>query len=126
MEKTSFVFNLDGTLRLAVNNLDGIVINDTDTIIESDIQIDYSKKYKLVDGSIVTEDYVMPQELITEAKWEEVRTERNKLLTETDWTQLPDIPTEVKESWQTYRQALRDVPSTYSSPEDVVWPTRPQ
>lgn len=126
MEKTSFVFNPDGTLRLAVNNLDGIVINDTDIIIESDIQIDYSKIYKLVDGSIVTEDYVMPQELITGAKWEDVRTERNKLLTETDWTQLPDIPTEVKESWQTYRQALRDIPSTYSSPENVVWPTKPQ
>ncbi|WP_210445000.1 phage tail assembly chaperone [Vibrio crassostreae] len=24
-----------------------------------------------------------------------------------------------------YRQALRDIPQTYSNPEDVVWPQKP-
>ena len=125
METTKFIFNPDGTLRFAVDNIENMVIEDTDIVIESDIQLDYSKIYRLVDGSIVTEDYEMPQELITGAKWEEVRTERNKLLSESDWTQNQDVPETTRNAWTTYRQTLRDIPSTYSSPEEVVWPTKP-
>tara|TARA_B100000035_G_C20933522_1_gene524140 strand:+ start:606 stop:986 length:381 start_codon:yes stop_codon:yes gene_type:complete len=125
METTKFIFNPDGTLRFAVDNIENMVIEDTDIVIESDIQLDYSKIYRLVDGSIVTEDYEMPQELITGAKWEEVRTERNRLLTESDWTQNQDVPETTRNAWTTYRQTLRDIPSTYSSPEEVVWPTKP-
>ena len=125
METTSFIFNQDGTLKFTVNNIENMDIEDTDVIIESDIQIDYSKIYRLVNGSIVTEDYEMPQELIIGAKWEEVRTERNKLLSESDWTQNQDVPETTRNAWTTYRQTLRDIPSTYSSPEEVVWPTKP-
>tara|TARA_B100002019_G_scaffold112790_1_gene97120 strand:- start:47 stop:427 length:381 start_codon:yes stop_codon:yes gene_type:complete len=125
METTSFIFNQDGTLKFTVNNIENMVIEDTDIIIESDIQIDYSKIYRLVDGNIVAEDYAMPQELITESKWEEVRVERNRLLTESDWTQNPDVPETTRNAWQPYRQALRDITNTYSSPNDVVWPTEP-
>ena len=125
MEKTAFIFNPDGTLRVAVDNIENMVIEDTDTIIESDIQIDYSKIYKLVNGIIIAEDYVMPQELITGAKWEEVRKERDKLLTESDWTQNLDIPEATRNVWTTYRQALRDIPQNNTDPETVVWPTKP-
>jgi len=60
----------------------------------------------------------------------EIRTQRNQLLLESDWTQIPDSPlTDAKKAeWTEYRQALRTVPATNSSVIDlgqVVWPTPP-
>lgn len=62
-----------------------------------------------------------------ELKWDKIRTQRNQLLWETDYTQLPDTPisTEKKTEYTTYRQQLRDLPQQTSSPDDIVWPTRP-
>ena len=56
-----------------------------------------------------------------------VRTERDKLIAETDWTQLADSPLSdsVKATWVTYRQALRDLPSTTGFPHEVTWPEQP-
>ena len=59
-----------------------------------------------------------------QTKWEEIRIQRNELLTECDWTQLLDIPTETKELWQTYRQSLRDITSQ-SNPYNITWPVKP-
>ena len=70
-----------------------------------------------------------------------LREERNKRLSETDWTQLPDtlintavdyIPLE--QAWKDYRQELRDLPSKSNPKLDsfgeldmtsVTWPTPP-
>jgi hypothetical protein len=57
-------------------------------------------------------------------KWEEVRTQRNELLQECDWTQLSDIPQSTKDVWTTYRQQLRDITSQ-SNPYSIVWPVKP-
>jgi hypothetical protein len=54
----------------------------------------------------------------------EVRTERNKLLSESDWTQLSDAPVD-KAAWATYRQALRDVPNQTGFPSEITWPDAP-
>lgn len=54
-----------------------------------------------------------------------LRNERDRLLVETDWTQLPDVPEATKNAWQTYRQELRDITKTYQSLDTVVWPTKP-
>ena len=56
--------------------------------------------------------------------WGEIREKRDVLLAETDWTQNPDVPSTTKVKWQTYRQALRDVPSQ-SDPYNITWPTKP-
>jgi hypothetical protein len=56
----------------------------------------------------------------------EVRTERNRLLAETDWTQSKDIPEEVSSLWVDYRQALRDITQSPDFPENVQWPTKPE
>lgn len=55
---------------------------------------------------------------------DEVRKKRNKLLTESDWTQLVDasLTTKNKETWLVYRQALRNVPQQKGFPHDAVWP----
>jgi hypothetical protein len=57
-------------------------------------------------------------------------TERNKQLTASDWTQIPDSPItdEQKQLWRTYRQALRDFPNTYTGgPNEwqASFPTKP-
>ena len=54
----------------------------------------------------------------------EIRAKRDKLLNETDWTQIRDtaLSEEKQEVYRTYRQALRDVPEQEGFPYEVVWP----
>ena len=63
-----------------------------------------------------------------------LREERFRLLSECDWTQGADVPNSIKTAWQTYRQALRDLPASSSPKLDsnydldltsVTWPTKP-
>ena len=65
-----------------------------------------------------------------------LREERNKLISETDWTQLKDIDLDIirERNWKNYRQALRDLPSMSSPKLDdsgkldmssVTWPDKP-
>lgn len=55
---------------------------------------------------------------------------RNTLLLNSDWTELPSALTrlgQVKiDEWQTYRQALRDIPQQTGYPETIVWPEQPK
>jgi len=71
-----------------------------------------------------------------EAKFpmDELRMVRNIKLTETDWTQNPDIPSSTRDKWLSYRQELRDFPETasptlneagYLNESSVVWPNPP-
>lgn len=62
-----------------------------------------------------------------EQSWMSLRIERNQRLSICDWTQIPDAPlTETqKEEWQTYRQALRDLPSVTTDPTNPAWPQSP-
>ena len=55
-----------------------------------------------------------------------VRTQRDRLIQSTDWTQLPDVPVESKTIWAEYRQALRDITKQPGFPEQVIFPTAPQ
>lgn len=59
--------------------------------------------------------------------WDDIRGQRTILLQRCDWTQAADAPltTELKADWAAYRQALRDLPETFASPELVTWPTPP-
>ena len=56
---------------------------------------------------------------------EEFRAKRDALLAASDWTQLKDVPVEVSEQWQEYRQALRDLPQQEGFPFQVVFPNKP-
>lgn len=61
-------------------------------------------------------------------KWAAIRSRRDMLLTACDWTQISDVPLteEQTAAWREYRQALRDIPQTFATPEGVVWPTPPE
>lgn len=56
-----------------------------------------------------------------------VRAERDKKLTDTDWTQMADSPLSDsdKTAWATYRQSLRDLPTATGFPHTMTWPTEP-
>jgi len=45
----------------------------------------------------------------------QLREMRDNLLAESDWTQSRDVTLSNDADWKTYRQALRDLPSTVSS-----------
>ena len=53
----------------------------------------------------------------------EVRAKRDRLLSQTDWTQTVDNPLAGNEDITAYRQALRDIPEQAGFPWDVEWPT---
>jgi hypothetical protein len=60
----------------------------------------------------------------TQAQADGVRSQRNQLLSESDWTQVADAPVD-KAAWATYRQALRDSTTQPGFPWDVQWPVAP-
>lgn len=62
----------------------------------------------------------------TEMLNERNRETRNELLAASDWTQANDSPltTAQKTKWKTYRQALRDLPSSSDWP-NVTFPEEP-
>ena len=63
-------------------------------------------------------------------EWKQIRAERNRLLSESDWTQGGDSPltTQKKSDWAKYRTSLRTLPEDQSSKtkySDITWPTKP-
>lgn len=61
----------------------------------------------------------------TEELSSNVRSERDKLLSSSDWTQVADAPVD-QAAWATYRQALRDITQQAGFPENIIWPTMPE
>lgn len=55
---------------------------------------------------------------------EMMRIVRNRLLADSDWTQLLDAQCD-KAAWATYRQALRDFPATWEPSEIADFPVSP-
>ncbi len=58
----------------------------------------------------------------------EIREKRDKLLTETDWTQVTDtvLSVEKQEEYKNYRQALRDITEQEEFPYKVIFPEKPE
>jgi hypothetical protein len=65
-----------------------------------------------------------PDEVPAEWWAERMRIHRDRLLKESDWTQLPDAPVD-REAWATYRQALRDFPATWTAGPEADFPDTP-
>lgn len=62
----------------------------------------------------------------TEQEWASVRADRNRRLTMSDWTQLPDAPLATAQvaDWVSHRQELRDI-TTQTDPFNILWPNAP-
>lgn len=61
----------------------------------------------------------------TSNKASQMRSSRNRLLAECDWTQISDATVD-KAIWATYRQELRDISSQAGFPWEITWPTQPE
>lgn len=83
-----------------------------------------SYRCKVQDGQHVYLPFTSDEE--TQKKYDILRNERDFLLKQSDWTQIPDSPltNEQKQSWATYRQALRDLPSTVDI-NNIIYPEKP-
>lgn len=56
--------------------------------------------------------------------WERLRARRDQLLAASDFRMIPDAPWD-RAPWETYRQALRDLPANTTDPRKAVWPEPP-
>ena len=58
--------------------------------------------------------------------WEALRKERDNKIAKSDWRANSDVT--MSDAWKTYRQALRDLPSTLNDTtvqETITWPEEP-
>ena len=96
---------------------DNDVVIGQSFVIEGDEVVQYEQIRPKTESEIAEE---------TNQKWQNIRSQRNSLLSESDWTQLPDSPlsSEKKTEWSVYRQELRDVTSQ-SDPNNIIWPVKP-
>lgn len=69
-----------------------------------------------------------PPEAVYRAAMAALRSERDRRLTASDWTQMADAPLNnaQREAWREYRTALRDLTETTPDLENPVWPTPPK
>ena len=65
-----------------------------------------------------------PEEVPAEWWAERMRLHRDRLLEESDWTQVADAPVD-QQAWATYRQALRDFPATWTAGPEADFPDTP-
>lgn len=83
------------------------------------------------DGDLIYQEVILSavvdEGALTAYEATEVRAERDRRLTASDWTQLADAPLDdtAMVLWQSYRQALRDVPQQAGFPSAVEWPDIP-
>lgn len=86
--------------------------------IESDNPDNWGVSWTTVSAKKAELDAAEPMKLLRE--------ERNRLIAETDWWASTDLQAEFSGARGDYRQALRDITKSYSSLDDVVWPTKPE
>jgi hypothetical protein len=93
-------------------------------------QIDGKWYTKYILGPVFTGDTAAADEAAYKAtkdaeQAKAVRDDRNRRLTEMDWTQGKDIPDSISGPAAVVRQALRDVPLQAGFPWTIEWPTQP-
>lgn len=120
-------FELDSENRIVITadrgriTSDGIIGEQFDFPDDFDFERQYF--FKIINGKLVEDT-----EAVAAEKAEQIRNERDILLKESDWTQMPDSPltSEMKYTWANYRQQLRDIPQQEEFPFDVVFPEKPE
>ena len=98
------------------------VTTDTGEGILGDMTIDWATFKAKYDEEIIK----YPMTLL--------RLQRNQRILSTDWSQLGDVPVGIKTTYESYRQALRDLPASanpklndegYLDESSITWPTKP-
>ena len=118
-------FSDEGFFRGVTTSLSPVT-NSSFALVQTSIPDAELKSSRLIGGEIVTgaDEEVIDNSLTDEAIITLAREQRDLLLQQSDWTQVPDAPVNAT-SWASYRQALRDVPTQSGFPNSVNWPTKP-
>ena len=104
-------------------------------------ETEFTSKFKIITGENDNGEAIISSDLFgLSVSWSDISTkmselqtaepmrllreERNKLIAETDWWASSDLTMTAEQA--AYRQALRDITNTYTSIDDVVWPTKPE
>ncbi len=115
------------------NTLEGTIYNikyyvskrDAEEILDTDGKSYDPKQY--VSSHFVPDDTAKDKRILEE-KWADIRTQRNRLLTESDWVVVKakeEHPNaSIPSDWVDYRTELRDI-TKQSDPDDITWPTKP-
>ena len=90
--------------------------DDNGSAVESDNPHNWGVSWTTVSAKKAELDAAEPMKLLRE--------ERNRRIAETDWWASSDLTMSTERT--AYRQALRDITKSYSSLDDVVWPTKPE
>ena len=103
-------------------------LNDANIIDEAALP-----EKKLEYCKIVNDEFVSDEEYKANKAMQLLREEREKLLIQSDWRDLPSYPGTDQAAWRTYRQELRDITETQTSELDefgnltnITWPTPPE
>ena len=116
---------LNSTTNVVENVVEVDDINNIPSFVASEGQVIATDHTGEIDDTWNGSSYDAPVVTLTEAqKWSNIRSTRNELLAKTDFYALSDVTMTTEMS--TYRQQLRDLPSSTSNPDDVVWPTKPE
>ena len=118
------------------------ILNSTTNVVENIVEVenlDNIPSFIVGEGQVIATDHtgnigdtwngssydapVIEDTRTDEEKWEDIRNKRNDLLAETDWTANSDVT--MSDDMRIYRQQLRDLPSTSTNPDEIVFPTKP-
>lgn len=102
--------------------LAGAVTTYTDAEQSAKENLAYGYQWKMPERAVVQ---ILTDDEITAMLALQVRITRDKLLSDSDWTQTADQSPARKTLWQPYRQALRDVPKQAGFPATIDWPALP-
>ena len=105
---------------------DGVVQDDLDNWVEKWIIADKFSDYTDEDGVVHTkaEQETAFLQGLEDTAFESLRTERNRLLAETDWTASTDVT--MTAEMTEYRQDLRDLPADTTDVFNPVYPEKPE
>ena len=114
---------------LQVVYMNGVIQDGNGNWIENWELKDKFSTYTNEEGVTVTkeEQEAAYTQKIADDKASEIRTKRDKLLSECDWVvvKAKETNTEISSDWVTYRQALRDITNQETFPTSVTWPNKP-
>ena len=96
---------------------------DAEEILNIDGNSHDPKQY--VQSHFIGQDDTRDARLLA-GKWKRVRSQRDNLLSQSDWVVIKAKETggTISSAWKSYRQDLRDIPSQ-SDPDNITWPTKP-
>jgi hypothetical protein len=133
--RVEFGFNQFLDIKIPIDPLTNtyLVGEDLDKYIMSFKPLPTPLPYKKV-STVLNKDDIY--KLVTKKKKNDINAiislvmyNREVILRETDWTQLPDanknLTDEDKNLWLEYRQKLRDITQQPGWPENIDWPKRP-